>query len=128
MGAEIEIYLEIQYTKNSMIPFETSDWSSVPANEHKGETGVALWRTRQYGKIRVRLVDYSPGYKADHWCSKGHIIYCAEGEFTAHLKDGNTYLLKKGMSYQTTDDIENPHMSTSETGCKLFIVDGDFLK
>ena len=110
------------------IPFETTDWTNLAATEHKGETGTALWRTMHYDKIRIRLVEYSAGYKADHWCSEGHIIYCVEGEFISHLKDGSEYLLKKGMSYQTTDDTENPHLSTSEKGCKLFIVDGDFLK
>ena len=109
------------------IPFHTTDWSQIPATEHKGETGMAYWRTLQFGDLRVRMVEYSPNYKADHWCSAGHIIFCMEGEFTAHLKDGSEHLLIKGMSYQTTDNKENPHLSTSTTGCKLFVVDGEFL-
>lgn len=111
-----------------MIPFQTTDWSSIPATEHKGESGIATWRTLQYDKIRVRMIEYSAGYKADHWCSVGHIIFCVEGEFVSHLKDGSEHLLTKGMSYQTSDDKENPHLSTSATGCKLFVVDGEFLK
>ena len=111
-----------------MIPFQTTNWENIPSTEHKGETGIAVWRTLQYDKIRVRLIEYSPGYKADHWCSVGHIIFCVEGEFISHLKDGSDHLLTKGMSYQTTDDKENPHLSTSKTGCKLFVVDGEFLK
>ena len=110
-----------------MIPFQTTHWEQVPSTQHKGETGVAIWRTLKYDKIRVRLVEYSPNYKADHWCSVGHIIFCVKGEFTSHLKDGSEHVLKKGMSYQTTDDKENPHLSTSETGCTLFVVDGEFL-
>lgn len=110
-----------------MIPFQTTNWEHIPATTHSGETGVAIWRTLQFDKIRVRLVEYSPNYKADHWCNAGHIIFCVEGEFTSHLKDGSEHLLKKGMSYQTTDDKENPHLSTSKTGCKLFVVDGEFL-
>jgi hypothetical protein len=111
-----------------MIPFEATDWQTVPATTHEGEMGTAIWRTKQYGGIRIRLVEYSANYRSDHWCDKGHIIYCVEGEFTSHHKDGSTYSLIKGMGYQTSDDPQNPHLSASEEGCKLFIVDGDFLK
>lgn len=111
-----------------MIPFEVTDWDKIPAKEHKGETGIATWRTMQYQGLRVRSITYSQGYVADHWCDKGHIVFCVDGEFTSHMKDGSLYILSKGMSYQTTDDKKNPHLSTSKTGCKLFIVDGDFLK
>ncbi len=110
-----------------MISFEITDWEQLAATEYKGETGSALWRTKQYENIRVRLVEYSANYKADHWCSKGHVVFCVEGEFVTHLKDGSEFLLKKGMSYQTSDTILNPHFSTCAHGCKLFIVDGDFL-
>lgn len=110
-----------------MIPFETSDWENITREEHKGETGTSYWRTKQYAGLRVRVVDYSANYKADHWCSKGHVVFCVEGEFISHLKDGSQYLLKKGMSYQTSDDPINPHLSVSEKGCTLFIVDGEFL-
>ena len=104
------------------IPFGTTDWSSVEVTEHKGETGVALWRTRQFGGIRVRLVEYSPGYRADHWCSKGHILLCLEGELHTELTDGRTYVLKPGVSYQVADNAE-PHRSSTAGGAKLFIVD-----
>lgn len=110
-----------------MIPFETTDWKNITREEHKGETGTSYWRTKHYAGLRVRLVDYSAGYKADHWCGKGHVVFCVEGEFVSHLKDGNQYLLTKGMSYQTSDDHLNPHLSESEKGCTLFIVDGEFL-
>ncbi len=108
--------------KMSDIPFGTTDWSSVERTEHKGETGVAYWRTRQYGGIRVRMVEYSPGYKADHWCEKGHILLCLEGELHTELEDGRTFVLKPGMSYQVADGAE-PHRSYTAGGAKLFIVD-----
>ncbi len=104
------------------IPFGTTDWSSVEVTEHRGETGVAYWRTRNFGDIRVRLVEYSPGYLADHWCTKGHILLCLEGELHTELADGRRFILKRGMSYQVADDAE-PHRSFTHTGVKLFIVD-----
>lgn len=106
----------------SAIPFGTTDWSSVAPTEHKGESGVARWRTRQFGAIRVRMVEYSPGYKADHWCSKGHILFCLDGELHTELDDGRTFTLKAGMSYQVADNAE-PHRSHTQTGARLFIVD-----
>jgi mannose-6-phosphate isomerase class I len=108
--------------KMSDIPFGTTDWAELPPTEHKGETGTALWRTRQFGDIRVRLVDYSPGYLADHWCEKGHILFCLSGELHTELKDGRTYTLKPGMSYQVADKAE-PHRSSTPTGARLFVVD-----
>jgi len=104
------------------MPFETTEWAMVAPTEHKGETGVALWRTRKFGPVRIRLVDYSPGYRADHWCTKGHILLCLEGELRTELKDGRTYRLTPGMSYQVADDAE-PHRSSTEMGARLFIVD-----
>jgi hypothetical protein len=104
------------------LPFGTTDWSSVVATEHKGESGVAHWRTRQFGHIRVRMVDYSPGYLADHWCSKGHVLLCLDGELHTELKDGRTVVLRPGMSYQVADNAE-PHRSSTKVGARLFIVD-----
>ena len=104
------------------IPFGTTDWSTVEKTEHPGETGTAIWRTRQFGGIRVRMVDYSPGYQADHWCSKGHILLCLEGELHTELKDGRTVTLTPGISYQVADGAE-PHRSVTATGARLFIVD-----
>lgn len=104
------------------VPFCTVDWSQVAPTEHKGETGVAYWRTLEVGNIRVRMVEYSPGYKADHWCNRGHVILCLEGELMTELEDGRIFKLTPGTSYQVADDI-NPHRSFTETGVKLFIVD-----
>lgn len=104
------------------IPFGTTDWSNVEVTEHKGETGTAYWRSRQFGSIRVRMVEYTPGYLADHWCSKGHILLCLEGELHTELQDGRRFVLKPGASYQVADDAE-PHRSYTPVGAKLFIVD-----
>ena len=102
--------------------FTTVDWSNIEATEHKGESGMAYWRTRHFGSIRVRMVEYSPGYLADHWCSKGHVLLCVEGELTTELQDGRMYTLRPGMSYQVADQAE-AHRSSTATGAKLFIVD-----
>lgn len=106
----------------SNIPFGTTDWSQIEPTEHKGETGVAFWRTQTFGNIRVRMVDYSPGYLADHWCVKGHILLCTEGELHTELADGRQFVLMAGMSYQVADNAE-PHRSSTAVGAKLFIVD-----
>ena len=106
----------------SGIPFGTTDWSSVAPTTHNGDAGVATWRTQQFGDIRVRLVDYSPGYMADHWCEKGHILFCVDGQLDTELSDGRTFTLKPGMSYQVADGAE-PHRSSTATGVRLFIVD-----
>ena len=106
----------------SEIPFGTTDWSAVERTEHKGETGVAYWRTRQFGGIRVRMLEYSPGYRADHWCTKGHILFCIEGELHTELADGRTFVLTPGLSYQVADNAE-PHRSYTRNGARLFVVD-----
>jgi hypothetical protein len=104
------------------IPFGITNWAEIAPTEHKGETGMALWRTQQFDSIRVRMVEYSAGYLADHWCKKGHILFCMEGELHTELADGREFVLKAGMSYQVADDAE-PHRSYTKTGVKLFIVD-----
>lgn len=104
------------------ISFCITDWSEVERTEHKGETGFAYWRTRTFGSVRVRMVEYTPGYLADHWCAKGHVLLCLEGELQTELKDGRKITLKPGMSYQVADNAE-PHRSYTATGAKLFIVD-----
>lgn len=106
----------------SDIPFGTTDWHQIAATEHPGETGVAHWRTQQFGALRVRMVDYSPGYLADHWCHKGHILLCLEGELHTELEDGRRFVMTAGMSYQVADGAE-AHRSSTVTGARLFIVD-----
>ncbi|MGE5793127.1 MAG: DHCW motif cupin fold protein [Bacteroidota bacterium] len=104
------------------IAFGTTDWSAVERTEHKGETGVAFWRTRDFGGIRVRMVEYTPGYLADHWCVKGHILLCLEGELHTELEDGRKFVLTPGMTYQVADNAE-AHRSSTAVGAKLFMVD-----
>ena len=108
--------------KMTDIPFGTTDWSEIQPTQHAGDTGTAYWRTRNFGDVRVRMVEYTPGYLADHWCVKGHILLCLEGELHTELQDGRTSLLKPGMSYQVADNAE-AHRSSTATGAKLFIVD-----
>jgi hypothetical protein len=104
------------------IPFGITNWALIEPTEHKGETGMATWRTCQFGGLRVRMVEYSAGYRADHWCSKGHVLLCLEGELHTELTDGRTFVLSPGISYQVADNAE-PHRSHTDTGAKLFIVD-----
>lgn len=104
------------------IPFALTDWAGVERVEHKGETGTSYWQTQTFAEVRVRMVEYTPGYLADHWCSKGHILLCLEGQLDTELKDGRRFTLKPGMSYQVADNAD-AHRSSTATGAKLFIVD-----
>ena len=104
-------------------PFTVVDWTTIETTEHPGETGKALWRTLAMGDIRIRQVEYSPGYLADHWCDRGHILYVLEGELETELRDGRRFVLKPGMSYQVSDYGDPAHRSSTRTGAKLFIVD-----
>ena len=108
--------------KMTGIPFEIADWSEVERTEHKGESGMAYWRTRMFGDIRVRMVEYTPGYLSDHWCSKGHVLLCLAGELHTELADGRRFVLRPGSSYQVADNAE-PHRSHTASGATLFIVD-----
>ncbi len=125
----------------SNIPFQTIDWNSIKKVEYKGETGIAYWQTIEFNaylpdlptgqagrqELRIRLVEYTKGYLADHWCKKGHIVHCLEGEFITELSTGEKTKLSKGESYVVSDELSS-HRSVSENGVKLLIIDGDFLK
>lgn len=104
------------------IPFGITDWHRIDPTEHPGEAGVARWRTQQFGEVRVRVVQYSAGYIADHWCQKGHILFCVAGELETELADGRRIHLGPGMSYQVADNVE-PHRSRTVVGATVFIVD-----
>lgn len=109
----------------SGFPLTVVDWSTVEAVTHPGTTGVATWRTREFGGVRVRMVEYSPGYLADHWCVKGHVVLCVAGELQTELEEGRTFRLTPGVSYQVADNAE-PHRSRTAAGglgATLFIVD-----
>ena len=106
----------------NQIPFAATDWSTVERVEKSAQAGQAFWRTQQFGDVRVRMVEYTPGYVSDHWCEKGHILLCMNGELHTELKDGHTYTLTPGMTCQVADHAE-PHRSTAPQGATLFIVD-----
>jgi quercetin dioxygenase-like cupin family protein len=105
------------------VPFTVTDWNDVATSEHPGTQGAASWKTFEAGNIRARIVEYSPGYVADHWCSRGHVLYVLDGELETQLRDGRTFTLTAGMSYQVEDDAPAPHRSSTRTGARLFIVD-----
>ncbi len=109
------------------IPFTTINWDKIEKIEHKGETGTSYWQTLQMGGLRIRMVEYSKGYMADHWCQKGHIVQCLDGEFLSELKNGENQTFTQGMTYIVSDDLSS-HRSISTNGAKLLIVDGDFLR
>jgi hypothetical protein len=108
------------------IPFQTVDWNSIEKTAYQGETGMAYWQTWQSGDLRVRIVEYTAGYLADHWCHKGHIVHCLEGTFVSKLQNGESFTLTTGMSYLVSDELSS-HRSISEKGAKLLIIDGGFL-
>lgn len=109
------------------IPFTNIDWSEIPKTEHKGDTGMAYWQTINLDGLRIRLVEYTQDYLADHWCEKGHIVHCLEGEFISEMADGEAFVLKKGMTYIVSNDLSS-HRSKTKSGVKLLIIDGGFLK
>jgi quercetin dioxygenase-like cupin family protein len=109
------------------IPFQIIDWTSIPKTEYKGDKGLAFWQTLQLQGLRIRVVEYSPGYLADHWCKKGHIVHCLEGEFVSELEDGKKFPVKKGMTYIVSDEVSS-HRSSTKNGATLLIIDGDFLR
>ncbi|MCU1527150.1 MAG: hypothetical protein JWP75_913 [Frondihabitans sp.] len=104
------------------VPFETVAWRDIHETHHSGDTGEALWRSHELGGTRVRMVTYSPGYLADHWCSRGHVLLVLEGSLTTELDDGRTVVLKAGDSYVVSDRME-AHRSRTDEGARLFIVD-----
>jgi hypothetical protein len=106
-----------------MLPFTPTQWDQLPATIHPGETGEAHWRTFSIGDLRVRTVEYSAGYLADHWCDRGHVLFVLDGELHTELKDGRRFVLTAGMSYQVSDFGDAAHRSSTPTGARLFIVD-----
>ena len=109
------------------IQFQTIDWQVVDKVVHPGKTGTACWQTMQFGGLRIRLVEYSEDYLADHWCSKGHIVHCLEGSFDSELQNGELFTLTKGMSYIVSNNLST-HRSFTKDGAKLLIIDGNFLR
>ena len=113
--------------KKENIPFQAIDWNGIPKSEHEGESGMALWQTTQYSGLRIRVVELSKNYIADHWCQKGHIVHCLEGTLVSELKNGEKFWLTEGMTYVVSDGLSS-HLTISGVGAKLLVIDGDFLK
>jgi hypothetical protein len=113
--------------ETSKIDFQAINWDQIPRTEHPGALGTAWWKTVQLPGLRIRIVEYSPGYLADHWCRKGHIVHCLEGEFVSEMEDGSKSFLTKNMTYVVSDEASS-HRSSTEEGVKLLIIDGDFLR
>ncbi len=111
---------------SSNISFQTIDWDKISTTQQKGETGTTSYKTLQFDGLRIRIVEYSAGYMANHWCRKGHIVHCLEGDFTSELETGEKFFLSKGMTYIVSDNLSS-HRSVSKDGVKLLIIDGDFL-
>lgn len=109
------------------IPFQSIDWSVINKVMHRGAGGTAWWQTLQLAGLRIRIVEYGPGYLADHWCSKGHLLYCISGSFESELQTGEIFILREGMNYIVSDNMST-HRSSTKEGVKLLIIDGDFLK
>ena len=108
------------------IPFQIIDWNTIISTQHNGETGMSFQKTIQFDGLRLRIVEYSKGYLADHWCKLGHIVHCLEGEFITEHENGERCVLTKGMTYIVSNELST-HRSYAENGVKLLIIDGDFL-
>ncbi len=109
------------------ISFHAIDWNTIPKIAYNGEHGIAYWQTVQFPGLRIRIVEYSAGYLADHWCKKGHIVHCLEGEFVTEQENGDSYSIKQGMTYVVSDEASS-HRSKTDGAVRLLIVDGDFLQ
>jgi hypothetical protein len=105
------------------LPTGITDWSQVPVAVASGASGSATMRTREFGPIRLRLVDYSAGYIADHWCAKGHIIFVVAGRLMIEHEDGERHVLTAGMSYHVSDEVGPAHRVMSDGGAIIFVVD-----
>lgn len=108
--------------KFEAFPFTFIDWDECPMTEHLGSTGTARVRTVEVGEIRVRMVHYSAGYLADHWCDRGHVVFVVEGSCTLEIQDGRAFFLTAGQSFAVGDGIDLHRVSTT-TGCEVFVVD-----
>lgn len=105
------------------LAFTVIDWSAVPPSMQGGDPGEAVSRTFEHGDLRVRIVEYSPGYVADHWCDRGHVLYALEGELEVELRDGRAFTLRPGMSFVVSDYGDAAHRVVTRDGAKAFIVD-----
>jgi hypothetical protein len=112
---------------NIPIPFQITDWSSVPTTVVNGTTGTATMLIVQHGDLRIRMVEYSANYLADHWCQLGHLVFVLEGELINEMENGGTSVLKPGSFYAVSDGLSS-HRSRTVGPVKLIVVDGGSLK
>ncbi len=108
---------------NEKVPFGVTDWAALPAEEHRGETGTSFWRTVERGGLRVRMIEYTPGFRSDHWCARGHVLLVLDGTLAVTLCDGREFFLRPGMSFAVGDDDQDLHLVCSEPGARVFVVD-----
>jgi uncharacterized cupin superfamily protein len=106
------------------MPFTITDWSELPATRIQGQQGYTEWRAQDFGAIRVRLSEYSPGYVADGFCDTGHVLYVIEGEVEVELKDGRRFKMTPGQSFSVSDFGDAAHRCSSVHGAKFFVVEG----
>jgi quercetin dioxygenase-like cupin family protein len=108
--------------KMEALPFTNIVWTDLSVTQSNGESGTAASREVTVGDMRIRLVEFSPGYKADHWCSKGHVVFVLEGELSTTLEDGRTFETRPGNLFVIGDDRDT-HRAHTSSGAKVFIVD-----
>jgi quercetin dioxygenase-like cupin family protein len=110
--------------KLANMPETTIDWSLIAETEIQGASGFSNTRAHQSGEVQQRIVEYAPGYLADHWCAKGHVIYVIAGALTIeHENEEPACALSAGMSWQVADGEGPAHRVRSENGATVFIVD-----
>ena len=119
----VRLYLTQKTMYITEVPYTNINWDEVPITKHSGETGFAYRRIFETGNVRLRLVEYSPGYRADHWCCRGHVIHLLDGEIKFELKDGSMVSLIKGMSCCLSDSKSIAHKALTESGAFLLIID-----
>jgi quercetin dioxygenase-like cupin family protein len=104
------------------VPFSNIRWPEMPLSEQSGAVGYALSQTVETGNVRLRLVTFSPGYEADHWCSKGHVVFVLKGQLSTVLQDGRKFLTLQGESFCVGDN-DGQHRAETDRGATVFIVD-----
>jgi mannose-6-phosphate isomerase class I len=103
--------------------FHSIDWEMLQTEEHKGESGTSYWRIYETDDFRVRMIEYSPEFRLEHFCSKGHIILVVDGKLSLEIKNNGKIELEEGMSFLIGDSQKNSHLAFTKTGAKVFIVD-----
>jgi len=122
-GARDPFQAPVEHMKIPATPFTMAKFAELPISIEAGSTGTSISRTKTTSDLRVRVVEYGPGYLADHWCDRGHVFYLLCGEVTVELKDGRSFPMKAGESFQVSDDGDSSHRVRTAIGGTAFIVD-----